>query len=71
MSVIAPVFLIYLSISAIATFLLGALLVLYLTRCIVGILEVLTRKIAESPKGPLLAVSALVGGVASIAKAFH
>jgi hypothetical protein len=45
-----------------------ALFIVHFVRASIVISEFTMRRIAESPKGPLLAISAIVGGVAAVVK---
>jgi hypothetical protein len=57
--------------------LLPTLLIFLLSLCllfakaVVYVSEFIMRRIAESPKGPVFAISALAGGIAAIVKAFR
>jgi hypothetical protein len=42
----------------------------YLASAILYVCEFIIRRIAEYPKGPVLALSALIGGIAALVKAF-
>ena len=71
LSLSLPLFLVYINISSVATFTMCIIIACYFAQLTTFLLEILTRRIAEYPRGTILAISALVGAIASIAKAFH
>jgi hypothetical protein len=59
---------VFISVASIA--MLVALMLAYIASAVLYVVEFLVRRIAEYPKGPVLALSAFFGGVVALIKAF-